>query len=177
MAWGYSPLCGGMPHHPAWLPRHSHTSSASRAGVSSLSFWEPLQHPQKHTGVSFTSTQDWFSTHTHTCKHRALSLLLFFCAIPSFPGAWLAAQLHCLLCMATAVLVQGVPWENGSEVTDVTVPLCTRQGQNHCRASQSNLGVCSTKCWHQDTWAFLGYIALPAELLVTWGGQDCCSLA
>lgn len=36
--------------------------------------------------------------------------------------------------------MSGVLWEN-SEVTDVTVPVCTRQGWNHCWDRQGNLGA------------------------------------
>lgn len=64
-------------------------------------------------------------------EHSACS----FSSVLFLPSQVLGLLHSCLPAFAWPQL-SGVPWENGSEVTDVTV-----QGQYHCRARQSKLGA------------------------------------
>lgn len=97
-------------------------------------------------------------------EHSACS----FSSVLFLPSQVLGLLHSCLPAFAWPQL-SGVPWENGSEVTDVTVCCVCAPGRANIIAGPGRVswGLCTTKCWHQDTWAFPGYIALQTELLVT----------
>lgn len=155
-----------MPHHPVYLPCHSHTRQLCLKSwcVLLVFLGVPSAPTETHRCFLHPHTGLLFYTHPHMQAQstQPAPFLLCYSLLP-----------RCLACCTVAFLP--LPGPSCLE-SPGRMALKWQRWQCLCAPGRAKIiagpgrvtwGLCSTKCWHRDTWAFLGYIALQAELLVT----------
>lgn len=160
MAWGYSPPQGKIPHHSAW-PTTSSTHASAPLRTLAYACCRSGSPFISHRNMQVFPSPPYITFFLHVpthAKHRALSLFLFFCATPSFP------QVLGLLLSRLSTFAQSQPmgtplwshrWE-GLWRWCTWLCLCApRRAEIILGPVRVTWGLCSTKCWHRHTCAFL----------------------
>lgn len=165
-----------MPHHPAWLPRHSHTCQLCLKSWCILLVFlgAPSAPTETHMCFLHPHTGLFFDTYPHTQAQSTQPAPFLLCYSLFFLGSWLAAQLPAHLCMAPPVWSPPGEWL-WSDKCDSAMSVHQAgpkswQGQAEWPGGFAAPSVGTRAPGHSCVTSHCGQ-----NFLSQWGRQNCCS--